>query len=84
MIVGGLRNGVRQSTMSGLLSGRYAGIDVAQQPTNPQMRDRETLRRRDSDEVSTVLWPLRVAQLPIMTPEARKHHLSSPSSSRRG
>lgn len=80
MIIYGTRNGARQSTLSGS-SGRYAGIDVAQLPTSPQSRDLETLRRRDSDEVSAVPRPLGVMRLPIMTPEARKHHLSNSASS---
>ncbi|KAF1926051.1 uncharacterized protein M421DRAFT_223991 [Didymella exigua CBS 183.55] len=78
MIIGGLRNGVRKPTVSGLKSGRLAGFDVARQPTNPQLRDRETLRRRDSDEVSVAQSPSEVTRLPIMTPEARKHHFKPP------
>lgn len=81
MIVLGIRNGVRQPIISGLSCGRYAGIDVAQLPTNPQTRDLETLRRRDSDEVSAAPRPSGVIPVPIMTPEARKHHLSSSASS---
>lgn len=75
MIIGGLRNGGRKSTISGLLSGRHAGFDVAQQSTNPLLRDRKTLRRRDSDEVSAFQSPSGVTGMPIMTPEAWRHHL---------
>jgi hypothetical protein len=73
MIIGGLRNGGREPTVSGLRSGRHTGLDVAQQSTNPLLRDRETLRRRDSDEVSAVQSPPGVTRLPIMTPEVRHH-----------
>lgn len=54
------------------LVGRHAGFDIAQQPTDSQLRDQKTLRRRDSDEVSVAQLPPGVIQLPIMTPKARE------------
>lgn len=75
MIISGLRNGARMPTVSGLLSGRLAGFDVARWSTNSQLRDRETLRRRDCDEVSAAQSPQGATRLPIMTPEARHHQI---------